>query len=119
MRPLVEVTGDAMPLDEMTRRNLEIVESMRGGANERAGTLVGGLDRTRTPMGARRLREWLLAPLLSVERIDPIFEAVVEATEEAVLNALMKAETMTGINGNTVHALPYDRLAQTMKKYGR
>jgi D-aminopeptidase len=43
----------------------------------------------------------------------------VEATEEAVLNALCKAETMTGIDGNTVYALPYDRLAQAMAKYGR
>jgi DNA mismatch repair protein MutS len=53
MRPVVEVTGDAMPLDEMTRRNLELVESMRGGTDERAGTLVAVLDRTSTPMGAR------------------------------------------------------------------
>ena len=76
MRPVVEVTGDAMPLDEMTRRNLELVESMRGGGDERAGTLVGVLDRTSTPMGARLLREWLLAPLLSVERIDQRLDAV-------------------------------------------
>jgi D-aminopeptidase len=56
---------------------------------------------------------------LSIRRIDPIFEAVVEATEEAVLNALMKAETMTGINGNTFYALPYDRLLEVLEKYGR
>jgi DNA mismatch repair protein MutS len=76
MRPIVEMTGDTMPLDEMTRRNLELVESMRGGAHERAGTLVGVLDRTSTPMGARLLREWLLAPLLSVQRIDQRLDAV-------------------------------------------
>ncbi|HEX6315211.1 MAG TPA: DNA mismatch repair protein MutS, partial [Gemmatimonadaceae bacterium] len=76
MRPAVEVAGDAMPLDEMTRRNLELVESMRGGADDRAGTLVGVLDRTQTPMGARLLREWLLAPLLSVSRIEERLEAV-------------------------------------------
>ena len=76
MRPIVEMTGDTMPLDEMTRRNLELVESMRGGAHERAGTLVGVLDRTSTPMGARLLREWLLAPLLSVRRIDQRLDAV-------------------------------------------
>ena len=51
-----------MPLDEMTRRNLELVESMRGG--ETSGTLLGVLDRTLTPMGARLLRQWLLAPLV-------------------------------------------------------
>lgn len=76
MRPVVERPGDAMPLDDMTRRNLELVESLRGGVDERAGTLVGILDRTRTPMGARLLREWLLAPLLSVRRIDERLDAV-------------------------------------------
>jgi D-aminopeptidase len=58
------------------------------------------------------------AKLLSTDYVDPIFRATVEATEEAVINALMKAETMTGINGNTVYALPYDRLRQVMAKYG-
>ena len=51
--------------------------------------------------------------------MDPLFLATVEAVEEAVLNALMKAETMTGINSTTVDALPYDRLRDAMKKYGR
>jgi D-aminopeptidase len=59
------------------------------------------------------------AKLLSTDHIDPIFRATVEATEEAVVNALMKGETMTGINGNTVYALPYDKLRQVMAKYGR
>jgi DNA mismatch repair protein MutS len=75
MRPSLEVSGDSMPLDEMTRRNLELVESLRGGADA-AGTLVGVLDRTSTPMGARLLREWLLAPLLSVPRIEKRLDAV-------------------------------------------
>jgi D-aminopeptidase len=55
----------------------------------------------------------------STATLNPLFQAVVEATEESVLNALTKAETMTGINGNRVHALPYDRLAAIMAKYGR
>jgi len=55
----------------------------------------------------------------STATLNPLFQAVVEATEESVLNALMKAETMTGINGNTVHALPYDRLKAAMAKFGR
>jgi D-aminopeptidase len=57
--------------------------------------------------------------LLSTDEINPLFRAVVEATEESVLNAMLKAETMTGINGTTVHALPYDRLATVMAKYGK
>jgi L-aminopeptidase/D-esterase-like protein len=55
----------------------------------------------------------------STATLNPLFQAVVEATEESVLNALMKADTMTGINGNRVHGLPYDRLKTAMAKYGR
>jgi D-aminopeptidase len=55
----------------------------------------------------------------STATLNPLFQAVVEATEESVLNALMKADTMVGINGNKVHALPYDRLKAVMTKYGR
>lgn len=76
MRPTLEGTGQVMPLDEMTRRNLELVESLRGGSDDRAGTLVGVLDRTRTPMGARLIREWLLAPLLSPAAISHRLDAV-------------------------------------------
>jgi D-aminopeptidase len=55
----------------------------------------------------------------STGTLNPLFQAVVEATEESVLNALAKADTMTGINGNRVHALPYDRLKAALAKYGR
>jgi D-aminopeptidase len=51
--------------------------------------------------------------------IDPLFEATVEATEEAIVNALLAAETMTGRDGVTAHALPHDRLREVMKRYGR
>jgi L-aminopeptidase/D-esterase-like protein len=51
--------------------------------------------------------------------LDSIFRATVEATEEAVVNALVAAETMEGINGNTAFALPHDRLRETMRKYNR
>src|SRR5262249_36991356 len=56
-RPVVERPGRVMPLDEMTRRNLELVESLRGA--EREGTLLDVLDRTMTPMGARLMRAWV------------------------------------------------------------
>jgi DNA mismatch repair protein MutS len=92
MRPVVERTGEAMPLDEMTRRNLELVESLRGGAPDRAGTLLGVLDRTRTPMGARRLREWILAPLLSPLHIDARLDAVGALVAGPVARAATQAE---------------------------
>lgn len=56
---------------------------------------------------------------LAKSGLDPIFRATVEATEEAVVNALVAAETMEGINGNTASALPHDRLRETMRKYNR
>ena len=72
-RPVIERPGGAMPLDEMTRRNLELCESLRGGAE---GTLLSVLDRTSTPMGARTLRQWLLAPLIERAEIDSRLDAV-------------------------------------------
>jgi DNA mismatch repair protein MutS len=73
-RPMVERGDATMPIDEMTRRNLELVESMRGGGV--AGTLLGVLDRTVTPMGARLMRQWVLAPLVARQAIERRLEAV-------------------------------------------
>lgn len=73
-RPIIERPGGVMPLDEMTRRNLELVESLRGGTPE--GTLLSVLDRTGTPMGARLLRQWILAPIADRAEIEGRLEAV-------------------------------------------
>ena len=51
--------------------------------------------------------------------MSPLFWGAIESTEEAILNALVAAETMTGINGVTCHALPHDRLLAAMRTYGR
>jgi D-aminopeptidase len=51
--------------------------------------------------------------------IDPLFEAAIEATEEAIVNALVGATTMTGRDGITAHALPHDRLVEAMARAGR
>ena len=53
------------------------------------------------------------------EHINPLLEAVVEATEEAITNALLAAETMTGRDGVTAHALDHDRLVEVMRRHGR
>jgi len=74
-RPVVERPGGTMPLDEMTRRNLELVESLRGGSDA-GGTLLAVLDRTLTPMGSRLLRHWILTPLTNREAIDARLDAV-------------------------------------------
>ena len=51
--------------------------------------------------------------------IDALFDGAIEATEEAIINALVAAETMTGRDGITAHALPHDRLLEVMARYGR
>jgi len=51
--------------------------------------------------------------------MDSLFEATVQATEEAVVNAMIAAKTMTGINGHIVEALPHDRLSEVLRKYNR
>jgi len=51
--------------------------------------------------------------------MNPLFEATVQATEEAIVNAMVAAETMTGYNGHKVIALPHDRLREVLHKYGR
>lgn len=52
-------------------------------------------------------------------RMNPLFAATVQATEEAIVNALVAAETMTGLDNHTVMAIPPDRLRQVLKKYNR
>jgi L-aminopeptidase/D-esterase-like protein len=57
--------------------------------------------------------------MLPNERINQLFWATTQAAEEAILNAMVAAETMKGYNGNTVYALPHDRLKEVLKKYNR
>jgi D-aminopeptidase len=57
--------------------------------------------------------------MLANDELDPVFLATVQATEEAIINALVAAETMTGINDKTVIALPHDRLREVLRKYNR
>ena len=56
---------------------------------------------------------------LANDRITPLFEATVQAVEEAIINAMVAAETLEGINGNTAYALPHDLLIDVLKKYYR
>jgi L-aminopeptidase/D-esterase-like protein len=63
--------------------------------------------------GTRDLR------MLPNDSLDPLFLATVQATEEAIINAMVAAETMTGIDGHTAIGLPHDRLREVLKKYNR
>jgi L-aminopeptidase/D-esterase-like protein len=56
---------------------------------------------------------------LQDQHIDAVFRATVQATEEAIINAMVAAETMVGVNGNKVHALPHDELRAILRRYNR
>jgi L-aminopeptidase/D-esterase-like protein len=69
--------------------------------------------------GAARPDASISVTMLPNERIDPLFAATIQATEEAIVNAMVAAETMTGSNGMRVYALPHDRLRAALRKYNR
>ena len=93
-RPTVR-RGDAhLWLDDMTRRNLELVEPLRAGA--RGTTVLEVLDRTVTPMGARLLRRWLLSPLRDPERIRQRLDAVATMVQDERGRARLR-EALDGV----------------------
>jgi DNA mismatch repair protein MutS len=93
--PRIERPGRLMLLDEMTRRNLELVEPLRPG--EEGGTLLDVLDETVTAMGGRLLRRWILEPLVVPEEIWARQEAVDELVEVPELRAALR-EALRGVS---------------------
>jgi len=109
-------TSAFMTLDAATRRNLEITETIRGKSAQ--GSLLGVLDSTRTPMGARLLRAWLSQPLLDRAQIDNRLERVEAFAQDtlaresavATLKAMpdLERQTTRVVSGS---ATPRDLLA--------
>ncbi len=87
--PRVERRGRTMYLDEMTRRNLELVETLRPGPGM---TLLKLLDRTRTAMGGRLLRRRLLRPLLDRAAIEDRLDAVGELFKDGDMRRALRAK---------------------------
>lgn len=91
--PRLEQLGATIVLDEMTRRNLELVESLRPGVSgDAGGTLLAVLDRTGTPMGARLLREWILTPLRERSAILARLDAVGAFFDAPLARAALRRE---------------------------
>jgi len=86
--------GHRMEIDEASRRSLELVRAL--GTGRREGALAGVLDQTKTPMGGRRLGEWLAAPLVDKAAIDERLDAVAALVAEP-LTAARLVELLTGI----------------------
>ena len=87
-RPRIRRPGAEMLLDEMTRRNLELVEPLRAG--EDGGTLIEVLDDSVTGMGARLLRQWLLRPLVAAEPIWRRLDAVSELVDKREMRVSLR-----------------------------
>ena len=96
----VYTDGQYMELDHNTRRNLELVESMR--TKEKKGSLLWVLDKTETAMGARLLRSWILKPLLSAAEITHRQSAVTEFFNDYM--------TRTGVREALSEVLDLERL---------
>ena len=86
--------GKTMLLDQNTRRNLELTESLRG--ERRKGTLLGLLDMTSTAMGGRLLRRWVEQPLLDEKEINSRLDAVQEMVNDRILGMTL-AEELEGV----------------------
>ncbi len=92
-RPTVRRSLTHLWVDDMTRRNLELIEPLRAGA--RNSTLLEAIDCTLTPMGGRLLRHWLLSPLREPAAIDDRLDAV----EVAVKDKRGRARLREGLDG--------------------
>jgi L-aminopeptidase/D-esterase-like protein len=118
---IVVIATDAPLLPHQLRRVARHaalgIGRMGGIASQSSGDLFIAFSTTSvgTP-GERGVRT---VEMLGEEVITPVYEATVQATEEAIINAMLAAKTMRGADNYVVPALPHDRLRQVMRKYGR
>jgi len=108
---MVVATGaplDARQLKRLARRAALGLARTGSSGSHGSGDFVLAFSTSRNP-----------PKLLDDAQLSPLFEAVIEATEEAIYNSLFKAETMTGRGGRTVEALPLDRVREIFHKHGR
>ena len=118
---IVVVATDAPLLPHQLKRLIKRVAlgiGIVGGRGENSSGDIFIAFSTANPEAAKT-NEVANLKMLPNERINPLFRATAQATEEAIVNAMVAAETMTGINGNTVYALPHDRLREVLRKYNR
>ena len=104
-------------LRRVARRAALGVGRMGGTAGAGSGDLFVAFSTV--AVGANDSSAVRTVPMLRDDRIDPLYEATVQATEEAIINAMLAARTMTGADYLRVPALPHARLKAVLQKYGR
>jgi L-aminopeptidase/D-esterase-like protein len=118
---IVVVATDAPLLPHQMKRIARRVTLGLGRNGSTAGNGSGDIFiafSTANP-GAFNLKNNVHVEMMSNDQLDPLFEATVQAVEEAEINAMVAAETMVGINNHRVIALPHDRLRAVLQKYNR
>jgi D-aminopeptidase len=103
-------------LRRVARRAALGIGRMGGIAGAGSGDLFIAFSTASVGTAGERVRS---VRMLGDEAIDPVYEATVQATEEAIINAMLAAKTMRGADGYVVPALPHDRLREVMRKYRR
>jgi L-aminopeptidase/D-esterase-like protein len=119
---IVVVATDAPLLPHQLKRlaqRVSLAVGVMGGRGEDSSGDIFIAFSTANPAEVSKTEGRAAVAMLPNERINPVFRAAVDATEEAIVNAMVAAETMRGINGNTVHAIPHERLREVLRKYNR
>ncbi|MBK5296996.1 MAG: P1 family peptidase [Vicinamibacteria bacterium] len=118
---IVVVATDAPLLPHQLERLTRRVGMGLGRLGSWAGNSSGDLFLafSTANAGAARAEGTPALTMLPNERIDPLFRATIDATEEAVVNAMLAAQTMTGADGIRAFGLPGDRVVAALKKYNR
>ena len=104
-------------LRRLARRAALGVGRMGGVAGAGSGDLFVAFSTA--PTGTPGTDGVAMVPMLSDDVIDPVYEAAVQATEEAIINAMLAARTMTGANWYRVPALPHDGVRDVLRRHGR
>ena len=118
---IVVVATDAPLLPHQLKRLAKRVPLGIGAMGGRGGDSSGDIFIVFSTANAEagKLKGLATVQMIPNESINPFFVAVEEAVEESIVNAMIAAETMEGINGNKVYAIPHDQLQAILKKYNR
>ena len=118
---IVVVATDAPVLPQQLNRSVQRVSlgigQVGGQGTNGSGDIFIAFS-TANPTAFQRA-DFTKVETLPNDEINPLFEATIQATEEAIINAMVAAETMEGINGNKSYALPHKLVIDILKKYNR
>jgi D-aminopeptidase len=110
---------DARQLRRIARRALLALGITGSSMSHGSGDYVIAFSTTKIMKLTKDSLRLELSARLRDEDLSPVFQAVVEATEEAIYNSLLKATTVSGVDGHTIEALPIEKVKEVLKKYRR